>query len=158
MSELFCAVCSGLMACRGTNNATTCGLQCPYNTGKTSHCIDKLMDCALALIRQQQERIIELEAGQTARVMTLEEVNNAENCMEPVFVEMLRYHGKADITPDVFSWRFVKHITPLTDGDIYVLQNADINSALFEETYNITWRCWTQRPTDEQRKAVPWNE
>jgi hypothetical protein len=31
--------------------------------------------------------------------------------------------------------------------------------SLFENTeYNRTWRCWTSRPTDEQRKATPWNE
>lgn len=24
--------------------------------------------------------------------------------------------------------------------------------------YNQTWRCWTSRPTDEQRKAVKWND
>lgn len=24
------------------------------------------------------------------------------------------------------------------------------------EEYNRTWRCWTERPTDEQRKATPW--
>lgn len=24
------------------------------------------------------------------------------------------------------------------------------------DDYGITWRCWTQRPTDEQREATPW--
>lgn len=24
--------------------------------------------------------------------------------------------------------------------------------------YNREWRCWSSRPTDEQRKATPWNE
>ena len=24
------------------------------------------------------------------------------------------------------------------------------------EEYNRTWRCWTKRPTDEQRKTVKW--
>ena len=26
------------------------------------------------------------------------------------------------------------------------------------EFYNKTWRCWTHRPTEEQRKAVKWDE
>lgn len=26
------------------------------------------------------------------------------------------------------------------------------------DDYGITWRCWTSRPTDEQRKAVKWND
>lgn len=25
------------------------------------------------------------------------------------------------------------------------------------DDYGITWRCWTSRPTDEQKKAVEWN-
>ena len=100
----------------------------------------------------------DLEAARTARVMTLKDVDTAEDCMEPVFVEMLDENGKPGETPDIFSWRFVKHIMPLTDGKIYVLNNVGFSSALYEETYNITWRCWTQRPTYEQRKAVAWDE
>ena len=87
--------------------------------------------------------------------MTLDEVRTAENCMEPVFVEMMDGYGKAGDTPDIFSWRFVKHITPLTDGIIYVLENVGFSSALYSETYNITWRCWTDRPTSEQRTECP---
>lgn len=26
-----------------------------------------------------------------------------------------------------------------------------------DSKYGKTWRCWTARPTDEQREAVPWN-
>lgn len=25
------------------------------------------------------------------------------------------------------------------------------------ELYGSKWRCWTSRPTDEQREATPWN-
>ena len=27
-----------------------------------------------------------------------------------------------------------------------------------KETYGATWRCWTSRPTDEQRKVVKWDD
>lgn len=27
-----------------------------------------------------------------------------------------------------------------------------------DKEYGKTWRCWTARPTDEQRKATPWDE
>ena len=30
-------------------------------------------------------------------------------------------------------------------------------SLLDGEEYGETWRCWPQRPTDEQREATPWN-
>ena len=26
------------------------------------------------------------------------------------------------------------------------------------DDYGITWRCWTSRPTDEQREAAPWDK
>ena len=159
--------------------------------GAMVHTNTALIDATLALINAQQERINELEAGQTAmvmkrdrndlpiklamkdlaevmealedlkaawtaRVMTLKDVDTAEDCMEPVFIEMLDENGKPGETPDIFSWRFVKHIMPLTDGKIYVLNNVGFSSALYEETYNKTWRCWSAKPTDEQREAVAW--
>ena len=52
--------------------------KCPYwGTGPHggSECSVLAAD-ALTLIRQQQERIAELEAAQTARVMTLEELSD----------------------------------------------------------------------------------
>lgn len=30
-------------------------------------------------------------------------------------------------------------------------------SYMYEWSYGRTWRCWTSRPTDEQREAKPWN-
>lgn len=89
-----------------------------------------------------------------ARVMTLEEVQTAEDCNEPVFLE-IRDDGS---TPDVFSWRIVKHVTPLTDRPIFILDCAGFSSALYSESYGYLWRCWTNRPTDEQRKVVKWND
>ena len=31
------------------------------------------------------------------------------------------------------------------------------NVAYLRENYGKTWRCWTSRPTDKQRKAVAWD-
>ena len=64
--------------------------KCPYwGTGPhgSSECSALAVD-ALALI-QQQERIKELEAAQTARVMTLEEVSVSE---DPVYFEANALH------------------------------------------------------------------
>lgn len=156
MSELYCTVCSGLMACRGTNNATTCGLQCPYNTGKTSHCIDKLMDCALALIQRQKARIDELEAARTPRLLTLDEAKAIQTCWieydEMIFPAIYYCQGN-DKRFSIFIVNaeddlFEDYCEDLTDNEIW-LENVFMNQL---------WRCWTQRPTDAQRKAVPWNE
>lgn len=50
-----------------------CGDDCPYYALGT--CSEPLCADALTLINAQQERIRELEAGQTARALTLEEQN-----------------------------------------------------------------------------------
>ena len=110
----------------------------------------ELMRDALALILQQQERIKELEAARTARVMTLEEA-----------IEAVSKKGG-------FVWREQKS-HPLCDAHVspsnYIF---DCPSRKFEDygkrfipkknSFRFMWRCWTSWPTDEQREAVPWNE
>lgn len=124
---------------------------CAYNSGHPyNECVEMLLRDALELLKVQEL--------QEPRLITLDEVGTAENCMEPVFVEMLDENGKPQDTPDLFSWRFVKHITTFSDGKIYVFENMGFSSALWEETYGITWRCWTARPTYAQREAVKWIE
>ena len=118
---------------------------------------DEMTYSAYSVLHDEISLLDDLPKVQEPRVLTLEEVETAEFCMEPVFVEMLDENGKPQETPDLFSWRFVRHITPLTDGKIYVLNNIGFSSALYEETYSTTWRCWTSRPTDAQREAVKWD-
>ena len=88
---------------------------------------------ALSLIRQQQERIKELEAAQTARVMTLEEWENAH---EPLDGECMCYEIK-------------------NEGLEAMLVKA-FNGC--KELYGKNFRCWTSKPTVKQRKATPWND
>ena len=44
------------------------------------------------------------------------------------------------------------------DGISIVSEWAGQKNYLDAERYGKTWRCWTAKPTDEQRKATPWNE
>lgn len=134
------------LECCTNHDMSMCLDKCPYHTDGCSGGV-KMMRDALSLLK-----------AVAPRVLMLEELQTAEECMEPVFVEMLDEKGKPGDTPDLFSWRFVRHITPATDGKIYMLMNYGFNSALWTETYNVTWRCWDTRPTDEQRKAEKWNE
>lgn len=99
---------------------------------------------ALALIRQQQERIAELEAAQTARVMTLEEVKTL-NHNTAVWYE---HKGVNPPRPRVVHYASDDHIT-FTDG-------STLNFEM--DGYGSHWRCWTQRPTDEQREKVKWDD
>lgn len=141
--EQFEKVCKGLEELRNFADTKVHPIVSPENWGVYSDLcdlIDEFGTDALALIRQQQERIKELEAGQTARVMTLEEIKNANgyiwkeykgmHAMSAVLIEygMERVPFDRDYPTNEYNWPF----------------------------YGKEWRCWTQRPTDEQRKAVKW--
>lgn len=107
--------------------------RCPYQPYRFGHCKYDVMRDALTLIRQQQERIKELEAGQTARVMSLEEWENAH---EPLDGECMCYEIK-------------------NEGLEAMLVKA-FNGC--KELYGKNFRCWTSKPTVKQRKATPWND
>jgi hypothetical protein len=99
------------------------------------------------------EDILELLKEQEPRVMTLEEVL-AMKFDDVVYVEVVPTHT-------VLSAIVLDVIPKLPEIGIGVVQfrqaptwnginNADLSY------YSKTWRCWTSRPTDEQRKAVKW--
>ena len=112
--------------------------------GAMVHTSTALIDAALSLIRQQRERIAELEAARAARVMTLEEVHDMawdycyleEEVIKDNVLQM--YCGKHRVK--CITWPSIASCV-LTFGD---------------DAYGKRWRCWTQRPTDDQRKAVKW--
>lgn len=80
----------------------------------------------------------------------------------------------AELTPRVLARDEIAEY----DGAVYIEEESggDITMALCTEDYwpdmefrdkmqsiyssgdeyGVTWRCWTKRPTDEQRKAEPW--
>lgn len=119
--------------------------QCPY-WENVPHCFPQLLADALELIHQLLGRIEELEAAQTARVMTLEEVHEMawDYCYleEEVIKDNVfqKYCGKHRVK--CITWPSIASCT-LTFGD---------------DAYGKRWRCWTQRPTEEQRRGTPWKE
>ena len=138
-------VCKGLEYCvlRDPDDHRRCG-ECPYNPHAISNepCANGLKYNALALIRQQQERIAEMEAAQTARVMTLEEVFC---CKDPFYLE---YGGGCIVCWAISCCHFQNSIHMTTQNGSHV--------ELYNVKYGKSWRCWTQRPTDEQREAAKW--
>jgi len=138
--EQFEKVCKGLEVHIKPNSRC---VGCPYpNNGL---CGDQLYSDALHLIRQQQDRIRELEAARKARVMTLEEVHDMawDYCYleEEVIKDnvLQKYCGKHRVK--CITWPSIASCV-LTYGD---------------DAYGKRWRCWTSRPTDEQREAVKWD-
>lgn len=78
------------------------------------------------------------------RVLTLEEVPDAAFCY-------LEFKAYGTIEPAIFGEAFFDDtvaFTTLEDGRDYL----DLSD------YCKVWRCWTARPTDEQREATPWGE
>lgn len=98
--------------------------------GAMVHTSTALIDAALALIRQQQERIAELEVGQTERLITEADFERADAWgIIPAWIE---YRPELESAED--GWELI-------DCNVF---------------HNVFKRAWTQRPTDEQRKAVKW--
>ena len=109
---------------------------CPYSPMNKSWfegCYQMHAD-ALALLKAQEPR-----------VMTLEEVLSLNRgdyvCLEDI--------DKSEVLSGLFdeAWAYSECIT-------FVLITKTID--VFSNEYNVRWRCWTSRPTDEQREAVKW--
>ena len=100
-------------------------------------------------------KALELLKEQEPRVLTLEEVIDHYS-LPPVFVDDLNAQEDymQDITPLYFDfpsddswavhWRGYQSIRKYIDD--------------WKASYGQKWRCWTSRPTDDQRKAVKWDD
>lgn len=93
-----------------------------------------LLRDALALLKAQEPR-----------VMTLEEINAFD--WDYCYLEEERLPGK------VYRSTLGNHaLTCVTWPSITTAKNTHGCDG-----YGKTWRCWTTRPTNEQREAEPWN-
>lgn len=126
------------------------GKMCPYHD--EAICVMELRRDALALIRQQQARIAELEAAQMARVMSLEELDAIYQIKE-------RHTWPFNAPP--YLWMIVNPDVRLTRGfwicwrDImYCLENS--SPFYVRENYGKVWKILTAEPTDEQRRNTSW--
>ena len=151
--EQFEKVCKGLVCClpETQEHAELSCADCPYDPCGVSVSLPiSLIDDVRKLITAQQERIKELEAGQTARVMMLEEVKDNEVMYLEDFTE-----------PDDGVEPIIRPAVNVEakNGGIVMLDSATWDEGFIfvvDSEYGKTWRCWTQRPTDEQREAVKW--
>lgn len=137
--EQFEKVCKGLKRCCGFTIAIDPCVGCGY---KDANCIKNIMRDALSLIRQQQERIKELEAGNEARILSFDEALEADVCW-------LEARGVDRVIPCRIE---------CTPGSVTVLirKMIALPESMMREDYLIEWRPWSSRPTFEQREAVMW--
>jgi hypothetical protein len=104
---------------------------------------DKTLDRAIALLKAQEPR-----------VMTLAELWHMEH--KPVYLE--RKNSRLYTTEPSIVLKTERSYIPSL-GESYILMRENkIHDKYWACDYNKTWRCWTSRPTDEQREAAPWAE
>ena len=119
--------------------------ECPYteNGENPEQCNQQALKDALSLLKAQEPR-----------VMTLDEVVKHYS-LPPVVLDDLGWQEDylQDIEPLYFEF-------PVNDSWAvhwrgYQQVRAYIND--WKPSYGQKWRCWTSRPTDEQREAVKWD-
>lgn len=107
--------------------------KCPYGNCETG-CVKTLAKDALALLREQEPRM-----------MTLEEVKAFD--WDRCYLEEERLPGKeyravcGDHTLTCITWPCV----------------ASMQMRYGDESYGKKWRCWSAEPSDEQRKRAKWD-
>lgn len=85
------------------------------------------------------------------RVMTLEEVlENAGKIGLPCWVE--------DHIEDIDGTFLFPAVVISDDTYVQYTGNAYYEGAIYHWAYNKRLRCWTSKPTDEQRRAVKWDD
>ena len=87
---------------------------------------------------------------QEPRVMTLEEVEDALDSV--VWVDKPLFDNLSSEYALIDSYSRKLQIVELC----YPFYDKDYRERSDYATYGKTWRCWTSRPTDEQREATPW--
>ena len=83
-------------------------------------------------------------------VMMLEEVEDALDSV--VWVDKPLFDNLSSEYALIDSYSRKLQIVELC----YPFYDKDYRERSDYATYGKTWRCWTSRPTDEQREATPW--
>lgn len=110
---------------------------CPYNDGidENVECKQKWADDVLSLLKAQEPKVVTQEELFTLPIDT------------PVFIEE---------NNNECGWNVFCGIDEMDDVCFCGFQaSADYYSL---KEYNKSWRCWTSRPSEEQRAATPWDE
>ena len=100
-------------------------------------------------------KAIEALTEQEPRVLTIEKVLACKPHKEWLWFEENAYgyiEESAMICAQIYGF---------VDSCIVVnvpSQTLDETIELDSENYGKTWRCWSSKPTQEQREAVPWTE
>lgn len=112
--------------------ASGCMKNCPYWEIAKLDCSQELAADALAILKAQEPCLMDFSDIQTVSKMDVYLEDRGSDLVYPL---MLLGAENSNKSQAVFFHPMT--VKPLS-------------------AYGKTWRCWTSRPTDEQRKAVKW--
>lgn len=141
MEELRKKALLGLECCMAEK---ICASKCPYKgqCDDGGYYYSKAIEDAISLLKAQEPRVMTLEeamAQECGTVLWVEEAQNYVWNLFPLEVDIISTH------PDT--------------GTYYLFFIAYHDLKKFEgDEYGTVWRCWSARPTEEQRKAEPWHD
>ena len=120
----------------------------PGNSGYPWDCsaFDDTVRDAIALLKKEMPRVMTLKEVETFEGFVWAEFHSTpENRLSLEYVNV----RATEHFPDSF--------TLTTDSGIaWIRDRGDYNTGVWYGM-NSGWRCWTSRPTEEQREAVEWN-
>ena len=113
-----------------------CNSPCPYKgqCDNGGYYFSKAIEDAIGLLKAQEPMVITLEELSTLPIDT------------PVFIEEINDECGWNVFYGIDEEKDVCFCGFRASADYYDL-----------EEYGMSWRCWTLRPTDEQRNEVKWN-
>lgn len=117
-----------------------CSDECPYYSHTSSCSGVPLRRDALALMKEQEPRVLEYSEIEKNPLVWLED-NDKEDVIPALFLQYNGWNAEFAVqAPDKYNDTIVRSVTV----------------SAFEEMYGITWRAWTAKPTPDQRLEVPW--
>ena len=119
----------------------------------------KIVEKALAAALHRAEK----ENEQGNRVLTLEEVRNAE---VDTFGTMMHWF-ELKFSPYLCEGKEIRHAvlavsiffedeTEDDEPDALYSSTGEPDSCLFQRDYGKKWRCWLRKPTEEEMEGTPW--
>ena len=124
---------------------------CPYKD--VDGCCNAIITDALALLKAQEQEVVNL----TTKVAELQTFVREPRVMTREEVEAMPYGHVLIETDKNGSLRWLDALMFCKNANFsFDFITLEGRARLLGAEYNREWRCWTSRPTDEQREAVKW--
>ena len=98
-------------------------------------------------------KAIEALTEQEPRVLTLEELRSLNGTDHFVWLED---NGGYTLNGGYALYDCYAEVTAYRNNVELNIFGSEVEFEPDNEEYGKTWRCWSARPTEEQREAVPW--